>query len=209
MLQQLVRRRLALLGIGTAMVAPGLALAARPKLTLATGALPPLTSAPGHTGFLDALAQEVFGRIEVDASVLRLPVERALVNANAGIEDGDMFRAAGFEKDYPNLVQVPEKVLDFEQDDIGAPGRQQRKQLVQCAHGGDFARGRDPALEELPAGDIGHAVAGEVGPVAYLHVGTRGIGDELAAHRDVTLTAQAAQTAKCGPASRARPLGGG
>ena len=28
-------------------------------------------------------------------------------------------------------------------------------------------------------------------------------------HRDVTVTAQAAQAAKCGPASRARPLGGG
>ena len=81
---------------------------------MATGALAPLTSSPGHIGFLDALAQAVFGRIEIDATVLRLPIERALANANAGIEDGDMFCAAGFEKDYPNLVQVPEKVLDFE-----------------------------------------------------------------------------------------------
>ena len=114
MLEQLNRRRLALLGIGWAAIAPGWARTAWPQFTLATGALPPLTSAPGQTGFLDALAREVFGRIEIDASVLRLPVERALVNANAGIEDGDMFRAAGFEKDYPNLVQVPEKVLDFD-----------------------------------------------------------------------------------------------
>jgi polar amino acid transport system substrate-binding protein len=95
-------------------VAPGWARAARPPFTMATGALAPLPSAPGRVGFLDLLAQEVFGRIGVDATVLRLPVERALVNANAGIEDGDMFRAAGFEKDYPNLVQVPEKVLDFD-----------------------------------------------------------------------------------------------
>jgi polar amino acid transport system substrate-binding protein len=106
-------RREALLGL-VGMIVPQLVLAARPALTLATGALPPLTSAPGHTGFLDALALEIFGRIGFDATVVRLPVERALINANAGIEDGDMFRAPGFEKDYPNLVQIPEKVLDFD-----------------------------------------------------------------------------------------------
>jgi polar amino acid transport system substrate-binding protein len=109
-----VGRRAALLGMTMGLIAPRLALAVRPSLTLATGALPPLTSAPGQSGFLDALAQEVFGRIGFDATVVRLPVERALINADAGIEDGDMFRAPGFEKDYPNLVQIPEKVLDFE-----------------------------------------------------------------------------------------------
>lgn len=114
MLGQVNQRRCALLGIAWAALAPGWALAARPRFTLTTGALAPLISAPGHIGFLDALAQEVFGRIGVDATLLGLPMERALVNANAGIEDGDMFRAAGFEKDYPNLVQVPEKVLDFD-----------------------------------------------------------------------------------------------
>jgi polar amino acid transport system substrate-binding protein len=108
------RRRIALLGVGFSAIAPGLVLAARPQLTLATGALPPLTAAPGHVGFLDALAREVFGRVGFDATVVRLPVERALINANAGIEDGDMFRASGFEKDYPNLLPIPEKVLDFD-----------------------------------------------------------------------------------------------
>jgi polar amino acid transport system substrate-binding protein len=111
---QFNERRSAVIGAGLAVISPSLALAARPTLTLATGALPPLTSAPGHVGFLDALAQEIFNRVGTDATVVRLPVERALINANAGIEDGDMFRAAGFEKDYPNLVQVPEKVLDFD-----------------------------------------------------------------------------------------------
>lgn len=107
-------RRQALLGLAAGALAPALAFAARPSLTLATGALPPLTSSPGQTGFLDALAREVFGRIGIDATVVRLPVERALINADAGIDDGDMFRASGFEKDYPNLLQIPEKVLDFE-----------------------------------------------------------------------------------------------
>ena len=111
MRQQLVRRRLALLGVGTAILAHGLALAARPQLTLATGTVPPLASRPGQTGFLEALAVEVFSRIGYDVALLYLPFERALINANAGVEDGDVFRAAGLEKTYPNLLRVPERVL--------------------------------------------------------------------------------------------------
>ena len=114
MRQQLVRRRLALLGVGTAILAHGLALAARPQLTLATGTVPPLASRPGQTGFLEALAVEVFNRIGYDVALLKLPFERALLNANAGVEDGDVFRAAGFERDYPNLLRVPERVLDLD-----------------------------------------------------------------------------------------------
>jgi polar amino acid transport system substrate-binding protein len=108
------RRRGALRALTLVLTAPATAFAGRPGLTMATGALPPLTSSPGSVGFLDALAREVFARQGIDATVVRLPVERALMNANAGIEDGDMFRAPGFEQDYPNLVQIPEKVLDFE-----------------------------------------------------------------------------------------------
>jgi polar amino acid transport system substrate-binding protein len=107
-------RRTALLGATIGLVAPGFVLAARPRLILATGTLPPLASAPGRTGFLDALTREVFGRVGVDVVLTALPFERSLINANAGIEDGDPFRASGFEKDYPNLVQIPEKVLDLD-----------------------------------------------------------------------------------------------
>ena len=114
MRQRLVRRRLALVGIGTAILGHSLVLAARPQLRLATGTLPPLASRPGHTGFLEALAVEVFNLIGYDVALMTLPFERALINANAGIEDGDIFRAAGFEKDYPNLLRVPERVLDLD-----------------------------------------------------------------------------------------------
>ncbi len=96
------------------MVTPTLALAARPRLELATGTLPPLASRPGQIGFLEALAVEVFKRIGYDVALLKLPFERALINANAGVEDGDVFRAAGFEQDYPNLLRVPERVLDLD-----------------------------------------------------------------------------------------------
>ncbi len=37
-----------------------------------------------------------------------------MINANSGIDDGDIFRVAGIERDFPNLIRVPEKVLDFD-----------------------------------------------------------------------------------------------
>jgi len=111
---RLLQRRSTLFGLALAALTPGVALAARQRLVLATGAVPPLTSAPGQIGFLDALATEVFGRIGIDVTLQPTPMERGLINANAGIEDGEIYRAPGFEKDYPNLVQVPEKVMDFE-----------------------------------------------------------------------------------------------
>ncbi|MDH5541150.1 MAG: transporter substrate-binding domain-containing protein [Rhizobacter sp.] len=113
MLDRLVRRRAALIAVGAAAVRPLDTLAAL-HFRLATAAAPPLTSAPGQPGFLDLLAQEVFGRVGIDASLVVLPGERALINANAGIEDGDMFRTPGFESGYPNLVQVAEKLMDLE-----------------------------------------------------------------------------------------------
>lgn len=106
-------RRAAWQGLTASLFAPPWALAARPRLTLATGALPPLVSAAGQQGFLDALAEALFDRVGFDVSLVILPFERALINANAGIEDGEMFRAAGFEREFPNLVIVPEKVLDL------------------------------------------------------------------------------------------------
>jgi polar amino acid transport system substrate-binding protein len=110
----LVRRRLALLSLGTTLMAPRLVSAARPKLTLATGTREPLVSSPGRPGFAEEVARDAFERVGHALEVVTLPIERALVNANAGIEDGDLYRAAGFEKDYPNLVQVPHPLIEQE-----------------------------------------------------------------------------------------------
>lgn len=107
-------RRAVLLELALGAMAPGVALAAKPGLTLATGTRPPLTSSPGRIGFLDALIHETFGRAGLGVTLIRLPFERSLINANAGVEDGDPFRAAGFENEYPNLVQIPEKVMDLD-----------------------------------------------------------------------------------------------
>lgn len=77
------------------------------------------TEAPYTTkaqdGFFDIIAGEAFRRAGLRLKLVTLPAERGLINANAGIEDGDLSRIAGLEKVYPHLVRVPEKlmVMDF------------------------------------------------------------------------------------------------
>lgn len=91
----------------------GLARAATlPVLVLNDTNEPPFT-APDQSGFLDAVAGEAFRRAGVRLKLVKLPAERALLNANAGIGDGDMARIAGLETQYPNLIRVPEKLIDW------------------------------------------------------------------------------------------------
>jgi polar amino acid transport system substrate-binding protein len=82
------------------------------RLSLTTGALPPLTASANHPGFLNELARAAFKRIGVEVDVTAVPTERSLINANAGLDDGDLFRVAGVERQYPNLIRVPEKTMD-------------------------------------------------------------------------------------------------
>jgi polar amino acid transport system substrate-binding protein len=89
-------------------------LAENGKLSLTTGALPPLTASPDYPGFLNDLAREAFKRIGIDVEVTAVPVERALINVNSGLDDGDVFRVAGAELTYPNLIRIPEKVLNLD-----------------------------------------------------------------------------------------------
>ena len=64
-----------------------------------------------QTGFADLVVGEAFKRIGYQLETIHLPAERALINANRGIDDGDLIRIAGLQKKYPNLVQVPEAVM--------------------------------------------------------------------------------------------------
>jgi polar amino acid transport system substrate-binding protein len=104
--------RTVLAGLAIALLTPAFAHAAEPVLALATGSREPLVSTPGRPGFAEEVAREAFRRAGYGLRVVPLPHERALLNANAGIEDGDLYRATGFEKDYPNLVQVPQPLLE-------------------------------------------------------------------------------------------------
>jgi len=64
-------------------------------------------------GFLDLIVKEAFRRAGLNLKMVRVSPERALINADSGIEDGVSARIAGLEKNYPNLVRIPEKVMDF------------------------------------------------------------------------------------------------
>ena len=84
-----------------------------PMLVLNDTNEPPFTTPDGQ-GFLDAVAGEAFRRAGVKLRLVKLPAERGLINANAGTEDGDLTRIAGLDTQYPNLVRVPEKLIDYE-----------------------------------------------------------------------------------------------
>jgi polar amino acid transport system substrate-binding protein len=83
-----------------------------PELVLNDTNEPPYTQADGR-GFLDAIAGEAFRRVGVRLKLVKMPAERALINASSGAEDGDLSRIGGLEALYPNLVRVPEKLIDW------------------------------------------------------------------------------------------------
>jgi len=72
----------------------------------------PFTTEAGD-GFLDIIAREAFHRANLGLKLEQLPPERGLLSANNGLMDGDLSRIAGLEKVYPNLVRVPEKLVDW------------------------------------------------------------------------------------------------
>ena len=82
-------------------------------LTLNSTISPPLTN-ESKTGFLDVIAGEAFRRNNLHLKLIKLPAERGLRNANAGIEDGELVRVVGMERIYKNLVPVPEKMMDMD-----------------------------------------------------------------------------------------------
>ncbi len=86
---------------------------AEPSLMLGTFAGPPLSTSRG-SGFYDLVLKEAFSRAGYDIKIIRLPAERSLTNADEGITDGDFVRISGLDSIYKNLIQVPEKITDFE-----------------------------------------------------------------------------------------------
>lgn len=81
-------------------------------LVINTDGAPPHSRADG-TGFEDRIVAEAFRRIGVDVRLVQLPSERALQNADQGIDDGNFPRIAGLMALYPNLVMVPESMSSF------------------------------------------------------------------------------------------------
>jgi polar amino acid transport system substrate-binding protein len=91
----------------------GMPPAATPKLVLNTSYTTPIT-APDKSGVLDLFYKELFKRLGGEFEIQYLPAERALTNANKGIDDGDVCRIFGLDEKYPNLVRVPEMIMQYE-----------------------------------------------------------------------------------------------
>lgn len=87
------------------------AVQAADKLVLTAGVLAPYTTAE-RQGFLDQMVRVVFREVGLDAELLIYPTatERGMLNANEGVDDGLAMRVAGLEKQYPNLIRVPEPI---------------------------------------------------------------------------------------------------
>jgi polar amino acid transport system substrate-binding protein len=67
---------------------------------------------PDRQGFLDLLVAEAFKRIGLKGEVaLYAESKRALINANDDIDQGVAMRVQNLEKNHPNLVRVPERVI--------------------------------------------------------------------------------------------------
>lgn len=65
------------------------------------------------TGFQDLIVDEAFRRIGLKGRVEFYEASaRALINANDGIDHGVAMRIKGLDKKYPNLVRVPERLVE-------------------------------------------------------------------------------------------------
>jgi polar amino acid transport system substrate-binding protein len=106
-----VSRFLALL-LGLGLLFGTSAVRAEETIVLNTGVRQPYTAANG-SGFLDRLVAELFRRVGRQARVeVYEASERAMINANSGVDDGFAMRIKGLEAQYPNLLRIDEKVID-------------------------------------------------------------------------------------------------
>ncbi len=86
---------------------------AEDEITITSGRDAPFVTAEGD-GFYDLIVKEIFQRVGIKAKTVLLPAERSLVNANSGIDDGNIARIKGLEKKYTDLRMVPGKIIDFD-----------------------------------------------------------------------------------------------
>ncbi len=83
------------------------------KFVINTGNHDPYITDDGG-GFYGQITKEMFRRLGIEARLISVPSKRSLINVNEGIDDGNMARIKGIEEKFPNLVRVPEKIIDFE-----------------------------------------------------------------------------------------------
>lgn len=82
------------------------------KIILNTGIRDPFTTM-AEDGFVDQIVKEAFRRVGLDAVIIVYQNSaKSLENANRGIDDGAALRIKGLERKFPNLIRVPEKMMD-------------------------------------------------------------------------------------------------
>ncbi len=107
--------RLAALLVASILVSqPSLIYANEPQpITLNSTTLAPL-STKDQKGFIDLVVIAALSRIGIKLNTVHLPAERALLDSNNGLLDGEISRVAGLESTYSNLIPIDEKLMDLE-----------------------------------------------------------------------------------------------
>lgn len=83
------------------------------EFVLNTAAIEPFHT-PQQTGLIDRLLQEVFKKAGHTVVIHSLPAERALIDANDDLADGEAFRVAGLASHYQNLIQLKHSIFTNE-----------------------------------------------------------------------------------------------
>lgn len=108
----MVAKFLIVLGLLALLLMPGNLCAEQTALKVGTSIKPPY-STRDEDGFLDRLLKELFIRVGTPFTIVRQPAARALMSANQGLVDMELPRIIGIEKQYPNLVMIPEPVVEY------------------------------------------------------------------------------------------------
>ena len=67
-----------------------------------------------HTLISGKVVAEAYRRIGIEAVVRHYPGKRSVFISNRGDSDGELYRVAGMNKDYPNLLMVPVPIDNFD-----------------------------------------------------------------------------------------------
>ncbi len=86
-----------------------LAFAGEPPLRIST-----LLEQDPATQVAERVLREAYRQLGRELQVLGMPGERSLISANTGETDGELYRRAGIEQLYPNLLRVPVALVQYE-----------------------------------------------------------------------------------------------
>jgi polar amino acid transport system substrate-binding protein len=65
-------------------------------------------------GFIERVLTDAYGEVGATPEIRTYPVARSIEMANDGITDAEAWRGPGIDRDYPNLIRVPEAILTLE-----------------------------------------------------------------------------------------------